>query len=293
MIETYLLEQLLAFSKAGTLSAAAESLYISQPALSRSMKKLEDVLGVPLFVRQKNRITLNENGEEAAKYAERILTQEEEMIRQLRMLEKRNHTIALGSCAPVPNYILPPILSRLYPEMTISQSISDEEKLVSGLKDGSLQLIVLHQKPVEDNVVYVPCGTEKLFICLPPDNPLSKKTEGVYLSELDGLNILLYSQIGFWYDLCREKSPGIRFLKQNDWESFGQLVDASTLPVFGSDYFFRLPMPENAPKRVVIPLLDEETFVTYYLTCLQSSYARFKPFFREVEGLSVDAPPLP
>ena len=48
MMELYLLEQLIAFSRQGTLSGAAEKLHISQPALSQSMKKLEESLGVCL-----------------------------------------------------------------------------------------------------------------------------------------------------------------------------------------------------------------------------------------------------
>lgn len=62
MMELYLLEQLIAFSRQGTLSGAAEKLHISQPALSQSMKKLEESLGVSLFERSKNKIALNENG---------------------------------------------------------------------------------------------------------------------------------------------------------------------------------------------------------------------------------------
>ena len=46
MMELYLLEQLIAFSRQGTLSGASEKLHISQPALSQSMKKLEESLGV-------------------------------------------------------------------------------------------------------------------------------------------------------------------------------------------------------------------------------------------------------
>ena len=46
MIEIFLLEQLVAFSACGTLSRAAEELHITQPALSRSMKKLETAFGV-------------------------------------------------------------------------------------------------------------------------------------------------------------------------------------------------------------------------------------------------------
>ena len=55
MIEFYLLKQLLTFQQCGTLSATAEKLHISQPALSRSMQKLEEELGVPLFERKKTR----------------------------------------------------------------------------------------------------------------------------------------------------------------------------------------------------------------------------------------------
>ena len=53
MIELEQLKQLIAFAKYGTLSKAAEELYISQPALSRSIQKLEKTLEVELFDRKK------------------------------------------------------------------------------------------------------------------------------------------------------------------------------------------------------------------------------------------------
>ena len=70
MIEMYLLEQLAAFAKFGTLSEAANELYVSQPALSRSMKKLERMFDAELFSRSKNKIALNENGKLAAIFAQ-------------------------------------------------------------------------------------------------------------------------------------------------------------------------------------------------------------------------------
>ena len=66
MIEMYLLEQFVAFAQTGTLSGASEKLHISQPALSNSMKKIEDILGVSLFERKSNRLVLNENGKLAS-----------------------------------------------------------------------------------------------------------------------------------------------------------------------------------------------------------------------------------
>ena len=84
MIELYLLEQLDAFHRCGTLSAAAEELHLSQPSLSRSMQKLEDTLGVPLFERQKNRLALNSTGILAAEDAGRILSSVAAMEERIR-----------------------------------------------------------------------------------------------------------------------------------------------------------------------------------------------------------------
>lgn len=51
------------FVQTGTLSEAAEILHLSQPALSRNIKKLEEDLGLTLFERTKNKLSLNKNGE--------------------------------------------------------------------------------------------------------------------------------------------------------------------------------------------------------------------------------------
>ena len=73
MIETNLLAQFVAFAKAGTLTRAAQDLHTSQPALTRSMKKLEEELEVPLFVRHKNHLELTQTGHYAVYYAQRVL----------------------------------------------------------------------------------------------------------------------------------------------------------------------------------------------------------------------------
>ena len=66
MLDLEELRQLAAFARWGTLSRAAEELHISQPTLSRTMQSLEEEFGVSLFVREKNKIELNETGRRAA-----------------------------------------------------------------------------------------------------------------------------------------------------------------------------------------------------------------------------------
>lgn len=96
MMELYLLEQLIAFSRQGTLSGAAEELHISQPALSQSMKKLEESLGVSLFERSKNKIALNENGIMAVQLGEKLLEQSREMEERLRLFDRSRRTLCGG-----------------------------------------------------------------------------------------------------------------------------------------------------------------------------------------------------
>ena len=136
MIEMYLFEQLAAVAEYGTLVAASEQLHITQPSMSRAMKKLEETVGVPLFEHKGNRLELNEYGRLAAEYARRILDSQEEMVIRIRSLERSRRTILLGSCAPGPLFELPSVLSSLYPDQTISTEIRDEETLIAGLKQG-------------------------------------------------------------------------------------------------------------------------------------------------------------
>ena len=118
MIEIHLFAQLVAFASCGTLSAAAEQLHISQPALSRSMQRLEDELGVKLFDRQKSRLTLNENGALTVQYARSLLMQEESMIEQIREYDRKKRTISVGSCTPV---LIPDFVSGECPPPPIEQ----------------------------------------------------------------------------------------------------------------------------------------------------------------------------
>ena len=61
MIDIYMLEQLKVFAEEGTLTKTAETINTSQPSLTRSMKRLEDELGVTLFTRRKKSLRTDPN----------------------------------------------------------------------------------------------------------------------------------------------------------------------------------------------------------------------------------------
>ena len=74
MLDLNKLEQLTTFAGMGTLSVAAEKIHISQPTITKTMQHLEDVFGVSLFERGKNRITLNDTGIIAVEQARQLLS---------------------------------------------------------------------------------------------------------------------------------------------------------------------------------------------------------------------------
>ena len=101
-VETYILRLLAGFLEYGTLSAVADKLYTSQPAVSRAFKKLEDEIGAPLFERKKNRIELNEKGRTVAEYAKRIMDLQSEMMEKVNPQGAGTRTFSIASVAILP-----------------------------------------------------------------------------------------------------------------------------------------------------------------------------------------------
>lgn len=277
-MELYQLEQLVTIADCGTLSGAAEKMHISQPALTRSIQKLEQDLQLTLFERRKNKITLNANGLLAVDYAHRVLNQAQDMVARLQAFDRSRRTLLLGFCAPIPQQELVPVASALYAEMTIAAELRGVAELERGLRDGTYQAVVLPYAVAGDDVICARYKTEKLFLSLPPAHPLAKRKE-LYFKDIDGEKVLLYTQIGFWHDLCREQMPHAHFLMQQDRYTFVELVRSSALPCFTTDITMQQSEVGN---RVVLPILDDAATVTYCFVCKKSECKRVDSLLQRV-----------
>ena len=282
MVENYLLEQFVAVAEHGTLSKASEGLHISQPSLTRSMKKLEDVLGVSLFHRENSKIALNETGKIAAEYARRALDANQEMIDHVISFDRSLRTVYVGSCAPLPiNDIISTLQERL-PGKTISTEIvTDDEKLITGLKNRSYQLVILHHYADENALFCQRFMEEQLYFSVPEDHKLAKK-KSVTFEDIKGLRILMDRNVGFWMEICRKELSPEDLLVQDSFDAFNELVQASKLPLFNSDRF--LSRGYEAPGRISIPIEDETAHASYYLTCLTSEQKAYRSLFNAVRG---------
>ena len=275
-MELFDLEQLTAFADCGTLSSAAEKLHLSQPTLTKTMKRLEEEFQVPLFIRSKNKLELNENGKLAAKKAQQLLTDSKEMIQLVRAIDRERHTISIGSCAPVPAFALSQRASVLYKDMTITSELKSSDELVRGLQDEKYQIIILPYKPDDSNYLSKDYGCESLYFVLPRNHRFANRKE-ISLTEMDGENMLLFSDIGFWHDIVTAHMPHSRFLIQTQRYDFNELTRSSILPYFATD--ITLHFSEIPYDRVAVAISDDDATVKYYAVCLRHKAMQFKKLF--------------
>ena len=273
MVEIYLLEQLTAVKRCGTLSAASKELHLTQPTLSRSMKKLEEQFGVELFMHEKNRISLNDNGEMAAGYAQRILENEVDMVSRVRIFDRNKRTIYIGFIAPGPAMELVPVITGIYQNMPLVSEIRPERELMQGLKDSFYEIVILNHASEDKGLISVKCGSEQLFLSVPPEHPFAYYKE-VHFAEMNGESFLMASEVGFWSDIVRNHMPASHFLLQNGTEELSEVVRTSSLPSFVTDISKKY-MHENE-NRIFVPFLDQEAKAEYYLIIKKENRKKYQ-----------------
>lgn len=256
------LKQLIAFSEMGTLSKVAETYHISTPSVTRSMRHIEEYFGVSLFSRSKNRIELNETGQAAVSYGKKLLEEAEQMTRQVRLVDEKQKTVTIKSCAPAPLWELLKEMNKIHRGKKISSQICKNEEVMRYIEKDECDLAILpfeREMPHWKKKLWM---KEQLYVCVTAQHVLADRKK-LYFSELNGFNFLLRSELGFWDSLCREKMPASKFLVQTEDAVFDELVRESSLPCFTTDYILEVENPY--PERVIIPIEDEEAKITFYL----------------------------
>lgn len=131
-------------AQCGNISAAARKLYISQPAVSKSVSRLEESFSSPLLVRSSRGVTLTENGRLLYKQLEtafQAIRQGEEMISRNDLLGAGS--LSMGVSATLCKYVLLPYLQDYIaenPYVKISLSCQSTHETITALENGALEL---------------------------------------------------------------------------------------------------------------------------------------------------------
>lgn len=161
-----------AVARHGSISAAAEALGVSKPAVTMQLRALEGTLGTRLFRRQGRVLVLSEAGRRFAGPAmlmSRVLTEIEGMAARLR--GKEEGTLAVGACAP---FVLVPIVaafSERFPLIRVETVIANSESLIQSVEDHELDLAIATLPAPRDGLFNHRLVTQSVRAVVAADHP--------------------------------------------------------------------------------------------------------------------------
>jgi DNA-binding transcriptional LysR family regulator len=188
--------RLLSFTK------AAETLHMTQPAVTFQVRQLEEYFNTRLFDRTHNRISLTEAGARVYEYADKIFelyAQMENAVRE--MTGEVSGSLTIGASTTIAEYMLPALLGDFrakYPEVTIHLKVSNTDGIVSMVENNAIDLGVVEAPVSNKNLVVDECRRDQLVAIVPPGHP--KAHEKV---------IKLIELMDYPY-ICREEGSGTR-----------------------------------------------------------------------------------
>jgi DNA-binding transcriptional LysR family regulator len=175
----------------GSFTAAAEKLYLSQPAVSQQMAILEREVGVPLMKRMPRGIALTPAGEVLAQRARVILDSMTELESELARLVKAPRRVRLGAFSTAGAHFIP-LVVKAYREQNEGASLAvmsaNAAEVPGQLRDGMIDIGLVWDydfapRPPEEGLRVTPLLTDPMRVVVPTDHPFADRNE-VALSEL-------------------------------------------------------------------------------------------------------------
>ena len=208
---------------------AAEKCFVSQPTLSVAIKKIEDELGVILFERNRNEVTVTPTGARIVEQAQRVI-EETAAIRQIATQGKDQLATPLrvGAIYTVGPYLLPqliPILHKRAPQMPLLLQENFTARLAELLKHGDLDVIVLSLPFADTGIATQALYDEPFRVVLPAAHAWSKKTR-IPAGQLCNETLLLLSAGNCFRDQVLQTCPR---LNRPDTSNLQQTLEGSSL----------------------------------------------------------------
>jgi DNA-binding transcriptional LysR family regulator len=188
--------RLLSFTK------AAETLHMTQPAVTFQVRQLEEHFNTRLFDRTHNRISLTEAGKQVYGYADRIFELYAEMEDAVRKVTGEiSGALIIGASTTIAEYMLPALLGDFkakYPDVTVHLKVANSDGIVSMVENNDIDLGVVEAPVTNKNLVVEVCRMDQLVVIVPPSHPLA------------GQSSVPVDALVEYPFICREEGSGTR-----------------------------------------------------------------------------------
>ena len=173
-----------AIASEGSFKKAADSLYVTQPAVSLQIQNLEKQLDVSLFDRGGRKAQLTEAGHLLLSYCDRILSQCQEACRALDDLHHlRGGSLVVGASQTTGTYLMPRMIGlfrQKYPEVAVQLQVHSTRRTGWSVANGQVDLAIIGGElpaDLNDLLQVVPYASDELALVLPVKHPLARLGE--------------------------------------------------------------------------------------------------------------------
>lgn len=166
-------------AKRKNFTKAAEELYISQPAVTKHIKEIEQHYKVKLFDRNGSKIKLTTPGETLLKYTEQLFEVYNKIDFELNTFTQSwSGTLRIGASSTVAQYILPSLLATFrtgFPDIKITLTTGNTEQIEQALLQGDIDLGLVEGKAKKHDFKYSPFIKDELVLVVNDSHPLASR----------------------------------------------------------------------------------------------------------------------
>ncbi len=200
------LEALVEVARRGSVTRAAEALYVTQPTLTARLKGLEQELDAKLFVRSQRGMRLSDAGRAFLPFAERTLDTISSGRRLLGEVARgEGGQLALGAAPAVSTYVLPRILTRFHrthPKVSLAVRTGHSEEVLELVLREQVQ-IGLGRSLRHPDIEAIPLYDDELILVVDPKHPFAGQT-GIGPDDLLEVQLILFDRTSSYRRLTSE-----------------------------------------------------------------------------------------
>ena len=189
------LQAFLILARTGSFTQTARELFLTQSAVSHSMKALETDIGCRLLDRLGKKVMLTQAGEHLLKHAAVVLREMAAARDGIEQLGKWGRgRLRIGATASICQVLLPPVLREFkesFPQSLINIEPGDTRELIAGLERQRMDLAVVLQLPSDDRFEFLPVFTDEMAFIASPLHPWAQAGE-VTRAKVAKQNLIIY-----------------------------------------------------------------------------------------------------
>ena len=258
------LKFIIAVAKEKNFRRAADKCFVSQPALSLAVKKLEEELNVKIFERSRTEVKVTPVGQKIINQAIVVLD-EANKLKDISSIgqEQLKSPLKVGLIYSVAPYLLPliiPVLRKKTPEMPLDVEENITKNLESSLKSGSIEAAVIALPFDIPGTECIPLYDEEFNVVVPSNHAWAKKKE-IIAKDLSSEKVLLLNNEHCFskqvVEACPDLSKKSEVLQGNSLETIRNMVASnlgiSVLPKTATAINYNNPLVKIIPFKNPVP----------------------------------------